>query len=95
MIYLEGISLPISHKYIEKEDIKKEITNRTTGKKQIKIIHKIKGLKFDSKIIDMMLNRGLTDAFTKVHLDLPNLAILIGVMVGVIVGIVNIVMWFV
>jgi len=94
MVYLEGISLPVNHGLIEHEELEKTVKSKVTGKEKKVKVTKIKGLKFDSKIIDMMLNRGLTDAFTKQHMDLPNLAIIILLIASLIVGIINIAMWF-
>ena len=93
LIYMEGISTPISHSLIDREEITKEITDSKGKKRKIKI-QKIKGLKFDSKLIDMLLNRNLADEFTKEHMDLPNLVLLILLVVTVAVGFINIGMWF-
>jgi hypothetical protein len=86
-IYLEGVSLPMHHGYIKREKITKQIKDRNTGKLKDVIITKIKGLKFDSKVIDVLLNRNLADEFTKVHMDLPNLAIVILLVLNLIVGV--------
>lgn len=94
MIYLEGISLPIHHGYIDREEVTREYMDKDTGKTKKVKITKIKGLNFDSKVIDMPLNRNLADEFTKNHMDLPNLAIVLLLVVSVIVGIANIGMWF-
>jgi len=88
-VYLEGISLPIHHGYLERETKTVEIINRDTGKKEKHKINKIKGLNFDSKVIDMLLNRNLADEFTKQHMDLPNLAIIILLIVGWITTIIT------
>jgi len=88
-IYLEGISLPIHHGYIKRETVTKSYTDRDTGlTKDIKIT-KIKGLKFDSKIIDILLNRNLADEFTKSHMDLPNLAIILFLVIVLITNFIN------
>lgn len=85
-IYLEGVSLPMHHGYIEREKIEKEVKDRNTGKLKKVMITKIKGLKFDSKVIDVLLNRNLADEFTKVHMDLPNLAIVVLLVINLIVS---------
>jgi hypothetical protein len=90
MIYIEGYSLPIDHGCIEREEVIKEITDPVTQKVKKYLIQKIKGLKFDSKLIDILLNRHLADEFTKQHMDLPNLVIVILLVVGVIIGFVNV-----
>lgn len=95
LVYLEGISTPINHGYIDREQKKVKIIDRDTGQEVTRSIDVIKGLKFDSKLIDILLNRGLADEFTKNHMDLPNLIIIILLIAGLIVGIINIVMWFI
>lgn len=90
MIYLEGISLPIHHGYIQREEVYKEIINPDTKEKKLFRIFKIKGLNFDSKVIDILLNRHLADEFTKNHLDLPNLVLLILVVVTLIVSVIGV-----
>lgn len=77
MIYLEGISTPIGHSNIDYENKEIEIKNKETGKINKTIIKKIKGLKFDSKIADIILNREIASEFTKQHMDLPNLIIIV------------------
>jgi len=94
VVYLEGISLPIHHGYIKKESVKRSYTDRDTGKEKSVTISKIKGLNFDSNVIDMLLNRNLADEFTKNHVDLPNLIIILLLIIGLIVGVINIGMWF-
>lgn len=89
-VYLEGISVPIHHAYIEKEKVEREIINRDTGKTEKVFISQIKGLKFDSAVIDMLLNRHLADEFTKQHMDIPNLILIILMVVVLILGIINI-----
>ena len=90
MIYLEGISLPLHHGYIEREQIAKDIKDNDTGMVRRYLINKIKGLKFDSKIIDILLNRHLADEFTRQHMDLPNLVIIILLVAVLIVSIIGI-----
>jgi hypothetical protein len=89
MIYLEGISLPLHHGYIQREEIIKDVVDKDTGLTKKYKLYKIKGLNFDSKVIDILLNRHLADEFTKQHLDLPNLVLLILVIVVLIVGFIN------
>lgn len=86
LIFLEGISMPMHHGYIERETIKKLFTDKNTGKEKSIDITKIKGLKYDSKAIDMLLNRHLADEFTKQHMDLPNLAIIVLLILNLIIS---------
>ena len=88
-VYLEGISLPIHHGYITRETITKTIMN-LDGQKETHKLTKIKGLKYDSDLIDTVLNRKLADEFTKVHLDMPNLILAVMLIATVIIGVVNI-----
>jgi len=94
IIYFEGVSLPIHHGYIEREVKEKIITDRETGKERKVKISLIKGLKYDSKIADILLNRHLADVFTKQHMDLPNMIIVILLSVTIIIGIINIALKF-
>ena len=89
MVYLEGISTPIGHSNIEFEEKEIEIINKDTGKTEKTIIKKIKGLKFDSKIADIILNREIASEFTKQHMDLPNLIIIILLITGIISNIIG------
>lgn len=66
--YLEGISLPLSHKNVEKETETREYEDKNGKKHKIKIAV-IKGLKFDSEILDIVLNRGLAEKFAKAKPD--------------------------
>lgn len=90
MIYLEGISLPLHHGYIQREEVVKDIVDRDTGLKKTYKLFKIRGLNFDSKVIDILLNRHLADEFTKQHMDLPNLVLIILVVATLIVGLVSV-----
>lgn len=86
--YQEGVSLPISHDYIEKEEMERSYLDEF-GQKQTVTITGIKGLNYDSKVTDMILNRKLADAFTRVPFDLPGIVMII-LLVGVLaLGIVN------
>ena len=94
MLFLEGISIPINHGYIEKEEIEKTIHDNDTNTDKTIKINKIKGLNFDSKVIDILLNRHLADEFTKTHMDLPNLVIIILLVATLITSIVSIAVEF-
>jgi len=93
-IYLEGISIPINHGYIEKETKTVTLKDSDTGKETKHKLQGIKGLKFDSKLIDMLLNRHLADEFTKNHFDTPNFLIVIMLLINIIIALINIGMWF-
>ena len=89
MVYLEGISLPLHHGHIDYETREIEITNRETGEKEKREFKFIKGLKFDSKIMDVILNGDLAKEFTRQHMDLPNLIIIILLIAGLLSNIIG------
>jgi len=63
--YLEGISTPMSMKNVER--CMEEVTFiDLEGQKQTMTIQKIKGLKYDSKILDTFTDRKLSENFTKI-----------------------------
>jgi len=74
--YMEGISTPLTHDNIEKETVERSYID-PNGVEVKQNITQIKGLKYDSAVIDMLLNRKLADEFTRVQLDLPNLIMII------------------
>jgi hypothetical protein len=94
MVWLEGVSLPISHKYIKYEYITKKIQNDITGKTETHKIRQIKDLNFDSKAISIILNQKLAEMFTRIPMDLPNFLLALLLIATVIIGIINIGMWF-
>lgn len=87
--FLEGISLPISHKNVEKENITREYKDENGNIKEMTITA-IKGLKFDSEILDIILNRKLAEQFTTVKSDKIQVIIALFVIVNVVVTIVGI-----
>lgn len=88
-VYLEGISTPLAHKNVEKE-VKSVSVTDLNGHKHNQNITLIKGLKWDSNVIDMLLNRHLADEFTRIAFDVPMILLLILVVGSLAVGIVNI-----
>lgn len=66
-IYLEGISTPLSHRNVERETVTRQIEKE--GELTDVELDVIKGLKFDSKILDVLLNRGLAEEFTEMKPD--------------------------
>jgi len=95
-VYLEGSSLPIHHgclSYINVKEKKIQKPNPFTGKMENHTIPahtEIDTVKYDSGLIDLLLNRKLADVFTRVHLDMPNLVLAILLIVAVATGFVNI-----
>ena len=86
-IYLEGISTPMNHKNIQKEVKERNFIDPISGKEKKRRVTLIKGLKFDSTLIDMLLNRKLVDVFTRHAMDLPNVIIIILLLVCIGVGV--------
>lgn len=63
--YLEGVSTPIKMSNIEKEVVAVEYLDLDGTLKTTKI-NRIKGLKFDAKILDIATDRKLAENFTKI-----------------------------
>ena len=85
--YLEGISTPIKMSNIEKEIIEKEYVDLDGNIKTAKIL-KIKGLKFDSKILDIFTDRKLAENFTKIKHEMYGIyCLIIGIISLVMIGI--------
>lgn len=76
-IYIEGISMPIDHNLITHEDIEVTITDPKTNEEKTSTITKINDLKFDSEIMDILLNRGLANEFTKAPVSIGSVITLI------------------
>ena len=95
-VYLEGSSLPVHHGCLKYKRIPKKTVlriNPFTNKEEEVVVPErteIDTVKYDSGLIDMLLNRKLADAFTKVHLDLPNILLTLLLVGTLILGIVNI-----
>jgi len=88
--YLEGISTPVSHSNIEKMLVKvkyKELDG-TINEKQVM---KIKGLKYDSRILQIFTDRKFAEVFTKIGIDKWAFYCFIGLMVLVGIGVANII----
>lgn len=94
-VFLEGVSLPIHHGNIDYEEIIREIPSKNDPDKKSKVkMRAIKGLKFDSKAIKIILNRKLAELFTRVPMDTPAIVLGILLIVAVALGVINIGMWF-
>ena len=92
IVFLEGISTPISHGNIEKEFKNVTIINPATEQEETHKIALIKGLKFDGKLIDLLLNRDLFEEFTKKYLDVGGTITAILLIVVAVLGVVNIIL---
>jgi len=67
-VYLEGISTPLTHKHIKRKMVKRIIVKEGNKTENVNVSI-IDGLKYDSKIIDVLLNRGLAEIFTRIRED--------------------------
>jgi hypothetical protein len=85
--YLEGISTPIKLSNVEHITETIEYTD-LYGKKQKSVVEKIKGLKFDSKILDTFTNRRFAELFTKQDINNFQMFILI---IGIITMITSVI----
>lgn len=85
--YLEGISTPIKMSNIEKEILEIEYID-LKGETKKSTVQKIKGLKFDAKILDIFLNRRFAEIFTRTPMKGFEVYILIiGIITLIMVGI--------
>lgn len=85
--YLEGISTPIKMSNIEKEVKVIEYVD-LYGNKKTSVIEKIKGLKFDAKILDVFANRRFAEIFTRQPINnFQLLLLIIGVISLIMIGI--------
>ena len=88
-IYLEGISTPLSHRNVKKKTEKREIIGQD-GKKETILIDTIEGLKYDSEIIDILLNRGLASKFTEMPQDKTLFILFVMVIINIIITVIAI-----
>lgn len=88
-LYLEGVSTPITHANLDREKIEKIVADAQGNKHKIEIV-KIKGLKWDSKVIFMLLNRKLADIFLRVPVNTSGLILFIALLILIVLNIVNI-----
>jgi hypothetical protein len=89
-IYLEGISLPISGANIERKTEKRKYKDMEGIEHEIDVTM-IKGLRFDSKVADIVLSRNLIDVLASVRPDkwlFFTFIMLVAVLVTSIIGIV-------
>jgi hypothetical protein len=82
-IYFEGVSTPLKMSNIEKKVVEKTFID-LHGKKQKSKIEIIKGLKFDSKVLDIFTNRVLAENFTKNTIDNFQVFILLFCIVNIV-----------
>lgn len=88
-VYLEGISTPLSHKNIKKQTVERIIEMEGGIQEKVKV-DIIEGLKYDSEIIDILLNRGLAEKFTEIRPEKTIFVMIILLIINIIVGIVSV-----
>ena len=87
-IYLEGISTPLKMSNIEKYEEEIEYYD-LDGTVKTALVQKIRGLKYDSKILDIFTDRKLAENFTKMKDDFKYgiVLLILGVVSLVMIGI--------
>ena len=88
-VYLEGISTPLGHKNVKKKTVKRIIKLDNGNEEEIPI-EVIDGLKYDSEIIDILLNRGLAEKLTELKPDKTIFILIVMMIISIIVGIVSV-----
>lgn len=92
--YLEGISTPIKMSNIEKKTVTVKYKD-LQGNIQESTIQKIKGLKFDAKILDTFANRRFAEIFTKKPMDNFQLLIIVfQIITCVLIGVSWFLIWW-
>ncbi len=86
-IYLEGISTPLSHKNVKRTTVERSVT-LDNGETKIMNVDMIEGLKYDSEIIDILLNRGLAEKLTEIKPEKTIFVLLVMVIINIIITIV-------
>lgn len=93
-VYMEGISTPLKMSNIEKTIETIEYID-LYGNKQESQIEKIKGLNFDSKILDIFANRRFAEIFTKPpSTSLQQILMILSIVSIVMLGITYFLIWF-
>lgn len=93
--YLEGVSTPLSHANIEKKLVTikfKELDGSISEKK----IMKIKGLKYDSRILQIFTDRKFAEVFTRIGIDKFAFYTFICMIAVIVIGVINCILsyWF-
>jgi hypothetical protein len=93
--YLEGVSTPMSHSNIEKQLVKVKYKD-LDGTLKEKVVMKIKGLKYDSRILQLFTDRKFAEVFTKIGIDKWAFYTFICLMVVIGIGVANCIVsyWF-
>ena len=81
-VYIEGVSIPISHQYIEKKIEEREYIDAYGEIRKIKV-SVIQNIKFDSEIVDMLLNRNLADEFLRESAPTSTIAVILLIAINV------------
>jgi len=88
-IYLEGVSTPLSHKNIKRKTVQRKVTLDNGIETEVDV-DVIDGLKYDSEIIDILLNRGLAEKLTEIKPEKTIFILIVMVIISIVVGIVSV-----
>lgn len=91
--YLEGISTPMSHSNIEKMLVKVQY-KELDGSISEKEVMKIKGLKYDSRILQIFTDRKFAEVFTRIGIDKWAFYTFICLIAVIVLGVVNCIVSF-
>lgn len=89
-IYLEGVSTPLSHANIEYEIKEREIINPMTNEKEKRQVRLIKGLKYDSKLLEVLVNSKLAQIFLRIKENWILFFMFVLILVSVVLSGINI-----
>ena len=93
--FLEGVSLPLSHQQLEYEDKDFKYFDPSTGQLQKGKIKTVKGIKFDSKVFEKIVDGKLVDVITRGTSDAKSIITIILLVVTAIGSIGGLAMWFI
>ena len=88
-VFLEGVAIPIHHGQLDIKTEKRTYIDPYTEEEEEIEVQLINNLKFDTEIIDICLNRGFADEFTKKKMDATGMAVIVLLILGIGVGIAN------
>jgi len=86
-IYLEGISTPLSHRNVKRKTVDRTVP-LDNGKTETIKVDVVQGLKYDSEIIDILLNRGLAEKLTEIKPEKTIFVLIVMVIINIVITIV-------
>lgn len=94
-IYMEGVSTPISHIDVHTKYETRNYYDPDTGEQKTAKVAVVNNLKFDSEIVDILLNRHLADEFTKSSIDGLSIILIFGIFIACACSAGSLMMWFI